>query len=727
MSTPRRVQVVALLACCGLIFAASRLVPGINEGRKKLTTFGDEAEIAKNTPPEYAFFVQAFGAFRSLLTNIAFLRAENYKEQGRYFDAVELGNWICTLQPRFPSVWEFVSWNQAWNISVTTYTPQERWNWVYNGAKLLRDQGIPLNPRALNLYKQLAWIYNNKMGEMVDDYHYVYKCNWAWRMHLIFGAPPEPVEAIDKPGEFEPVGVADDQLMLKLARLAELEDAKIRERMKNEPLVYYVDRKPPTAEQLEELDRASDKFEAQVAKRAAYDEISKIAQAPDKLKDLMADPEAAAIVSRLRRVGVILRDDPLTEDDYWNEGGLAWTFFKRYRKLVDPPSILLSLRRGTPLESAKESDLSEFRAALGGDEFAAPAQAVYHYLQKKVLREVYKLDLSHMQFCVREFGALDWRCVDAHSLYWVTLSLIKGGETLSTFQNDRVNTARLMFFSVRNLFSRGDLTFEPDPANVHMSYIDTNPNLNFVDAMHRAFVRYGSFLDPKPEEGGGVGFIYRVGHVNFLTEAICLLYIRGREAEAMHYYRYLANAYGRKPDGELQDNYARPLHDFAMARFYDSLANYRDAYAAISEMLSMGYEELSRGKVSRYNKAVERASELWNKYMEDKKTDLAERRKLPPFGDIQQDILSTILATPAPGQNTLINKVKLWRNLPLSLKQFVYDDLAAPLTEECGLYDFDAAAAFPMPAGMDEFRKSNAARAREERKRTAETTIQSSR
>ena len=59
----------------------------------------------------------------------------------------------------------------AWNISVTTYTPEERWNWVYNGVKLLRDEGIPLNPRAVNLYKQLAWTYNNKMSETLDDFH----------------------------------------------------------------------------------------------------------------------------------------------------------------------------------------------------------------------------------------------------------------------------------------------------------------------------------------------------------------------------------------------------------------------------------------------------------------------------------------------------------------------------------------------------------------------------
>ena len=119
MSSPKTVQLTALACCAALVFAASTLTPNINQGRKDLNIIGTES-VVQNAPPEYAFAVQAFGAFRSLLTNIAFMRAEEYKEQGRYFDAYELGKWICTLQPRFPSVWEFVSWNMAWNISVNT-------------------------------------------------------------------------------------------------------------------------------------------------------------------------------------------------------------------------------------------------------------------------------------------------------------------------------------------------------------------------------------------------------------------------------------------------------------------------------------------------------------------------------------------------------------------------------------------------------------------------------
>ena len=161
MQRPRLVQLIALTCCVALVWAASTRIDTINQGRADLNIMGHESPL-ENAPPDYAFLIQAFGAFRGLIVDMAFIRAETYKEEGRFYDASQLARWICKLQPYFPTVWEFAAWNMSWNISVTTYTPQERWNWVYAGVKLLRDEGIPFNPRAVNLYKQLSWTFNNK-------------------------------------------------------------------------------------------------------------------------------------------------------------------------------------------------------------------------------------------------------------------------------------------------------------------------------------------------------------------------------------------------------------------------------------------------------------------------------------------------------------------------------------------------------------------------------------
>ena len=145
---------------------------------------------------------------------------------------MQLASWICKVQPRFPSVWAFNAWNMAWNISVTTYTPEERWNWVYNGVKLLRDEGIKQNPRAVNLYKELAWIFVNKMSATTDQYHLFYKKNWAWRMHLVLGSPPDPLGEYRPDEEFErtEIKIGEDRLAeaTLLAAKKRVDDLKVK-------------------------------------------------------------------------------------------------------------------------------------------------------------------------------------------------------------------------------------------------------------------------------------------------------------------------------------------------------------------------------------------------------------------------------------------------------------------------------------------------------------------
>jgi hypothetical protein len=72
----------------------------------------------------------------------------------------------------------------AYNISVAipATQPDERWRWVKNGYELLRDQGIPLNPKSISLYCELARIFQHKLGSVSDDAHIYYKLQLAMAM-----------------------------------------------------------------------------------------------------------------------------------------------------------------------------------------------------------------------------------------------------------------------------------------------------------------------------------------------------------------------------------------------------------------------------------------------------------------------------------------------------------------------------------------------------------------
>lgn len=141
-------------------------------------------EPLENAPPSLAFATVAMGAFRGLLVDVLWMRADRLKEQGQFFDAKQLAEWISVLQPRFAQVWEFQAWNMAYNISVAipAEQPDQRWRWIKNGYELLRDKGIPLNPRAMLLYRELARIFQHKIGGIADDAQKYYKLQLAQAM-----------------------------------------------------------------------------------------------------------------------------------------------------------------------------------------------------------------------------------------------------------------------------------------------------------------------------------------------------------------------------------------------------------------------------------------------------------------------------------------------------------------------------------------------------------------
>lgn len=719
---PRAVQLLALAAAAALVAGASTLMPAINADRKAMNVASITAESPlENAPPEYAFAIQAFGAFRGLLTNILFIRANDYKEQGRYFDAMELASLICKLQPRFPSVWEFQSWNMAWNISVTTYTPDERWNWVYNGAKLIRDDGLRYNPRAVNLYKQLAWIFVNKMSETIDDFHLTYKRNWAWRMHLVLGDRPDPLREHDPNEPILDFGEVGDDPLLTAARIAKQQQE--RKRQGADPTAgdsaLPVPTSFPTAVARASSAPANPDL---IVQQACHDLIAAIDAAPASLQALYAQtPAARDLVQQLARIGANIDDRELNEDSYFRADGLAFTFFERYRKITDAGAMVARLARNAQPDPDAEN-VAAFEKIVGPRGQSPAAQALLRYLQRRVLREVYKLDTGFMTTLVDQFGPIDWRSVDAHGLYWCTLGIIRGGETISAFGNDKTNTARLIFFALRNLYLRNRITFEPYAQHIALSYINFNPDLAFIRPLHEAYLKYAAELDPDP--GPGAGNTYKAGHINFLTESIRLLWLADRRQEATQYYEYLRNTYFRNDDGSLNRAFDKPLDRFVLDSLYDGIEGPRETRMTVQAILIEAFDELGRGNVQRYNALANKSYEFYEVYMQEKARYTSEHHKLPPFPDMQADALAQYMRLPSLNPGAMLHKVRLWSLLPQSLRRPVYDFLIEGLRAECQWYDFDPEKSFPEPQGMAEFREKWTPRGPQEQPKTFETPVQ---
>jgi len=178
---------VCIVLAAALFIAAGAQLDFINTEREDMGLILDKPE---NVPPSLAFATVATGAFRGLLVDVLWIRADKLKEQGQFFDAKQLAEWITILQPRFATVWEFQAWNMAYNISVTIpeTRPDQRWRWVKNGYELLRDKGIEKNPRSILLYRELARTFQHKIGGISDDAHRYYKLQLALSMEPLAGS-----------------------------------------------------------------------------------------------------------------------------------------------------------------------------------------------------------------------------------------------------------------------------------------------------------------------------------------------------------------------------------------------------------------------------------------------------------------------------------------------------------------------------------------------------------
>ncbi len=184
----RTIWFVCIILGAVFLIGAGIQLDSINRQREDMDLIIDKPE---NIPPTLAFATIATGAFRGLVVDILWMRADKLKDEGQFFDARQLAEWITILQPRFSSVWEFHAWNMAYNISVAipATQPDQRWQWVKNGYELLRDEAIDKYKLTnIMLYRELGRIFQHKIGGISDDVHKYYKLQLALAMEPLLGS-----------------------------------------------------------------------------------------------------------------------------------------------------------------------------------------------------------------------------------------------------------------------------------------------------------------------------------------------------------------------------------------------------------------------------------------------------------------------------------------------------------------------------------------------------------
>ena len=184
----RAVQWIAALVLAASVAAAGLLQP-------RLVAIADRdglryTDVSIEGAPPIVAIGTAIGALRGLIVDYLWLKVTIQKEKGLLYEVMADTALITQLQPRFPDVWAFHGHNMAYNVSVMTNTPEERWAWVNAGISLVRDKGIRYNPNDLDLCKELSFWFSHKIDGVADDAHLFYKREFAREWQFLLGVPP---------------------------------------------------------------------------------------------------------------------------------------------------------------------------------------------------------------------------------------------------------------------------------------------------------------------------------------------------------------------------------------------------------------------------------------------------------------------------------------------------------------------------------------------------------
>src|SRR5437899_9126140 len=88
------------LAALILIFGAAQFQKLLNHERSdpKLGLMR-VTDLGTNAPPVLAFTTVALGGFRGLIANALWIRANDLQDEGKYFEMVQLADWLTKVEP----------------------------------------------------------------------------------------------------------------------------------------------------------------------------------------------------------------------------------------------------------------------------------------------------------------------------------------------------------------------------------------------------------------------------------------------------------------------------------------------------------------------------------------------------------------------------------------------------------------------------------------------------
>jgi hypothetical protein len=131
-----------------------------------------ENQLGKVDPTSAAMNLVLLG-FRGIAADLIWLNADHNEEIKNWAELRADVDAIIMLQPHFVKVWQFQGWNLAYNVSAAWDLVADRFYWVKEGAKFLKE-GCTRNDKVAQLPYEEGRIVGTKIGR-ADEWQFFRK------------------------------------------------------------------------------------------------------------------------------------------------------------------------------------------------------------------------------------------------------------------------------------------------------------------------------------------------------------------------------------------------------------------------------------------------------------------------------------------------------------------------------------------------------------------------
>ena len=232
---------------------------------------------------------------------------------------------------------------------------------------------------------------------------------------------------------------------------------------------------------------------------------------------------------------------------------------------------------------------------------------IYYCYKRYKIEEELKLDIDRLLYIDTEFGPLDWRLHQAHTLYWAA------EKDFDDFMKSGINFARVVRQSMLESFYEGRLFHNPKK-----NIITRISNLKIIGRIHDYFDYY---MEHEPSHN-----VDRL-HKNFLEQAVTILY-------SHNHIKAARELFGHYEEDYLKGN-KLSFEQFVTRSMEKSLGDGQlsSGQALVEAALFKSFEWIDIGDYDRSNGYFNLAKLLWTRH-QTQFQNRSQAKLLPPFEEL---------------------------------------------------------------------------------------------